>query len=111
LTFVERQIAVSTMKLPFNTVVTESDVKRLTPALAGNDKLSAFMMMGVFSIEDIEKMVNMEAAGRKRETIFRRLVGRWCSMNREKIMEDVGFSPKRPGIMGSGVRGRPRKAV
>ena len=90
--------------------ISDDDFKRLQPLLRSWTVLNEAFMMDVLTMDDLKKLMQMENMGSQREFIFRRLVTKYCSKQKDAILSRVGLDYRLPESFGSGKRGRPRKA-
>lgn len=69
-----------------------SDIHRLTPHMAGYNKLAKILTLGTLTEKDLESMILMEVYMRKkgpRQNVVDKLVGRLMTIQREKLKTTI----------------------
>lgn len=75
---------------PFEIEITPEDVERLAPHMSSWMNLHSLLILGTVPKEDIMRMINIEAGGKRRQGILERLIGKYTTAVRKELQEAVG---------------------
>lgn len=68
--------------------LTKEDVARLQPHITGTNKLAEMLVLDQFTEDDLQKLIQIEVhLGQGRTTIIRKLIGRWQTKKRQRILQ------------------------
>jgi len=83
------------------TVVSDEDRRQLKPSLHSWGKLNEVLREDGIDRDDCEKLIIMEAEGKQRPTILKKLIGRLTTLISHDLYDELGLPRKKKRGWGS----------